>query len=472
MKESLLNLLFTLSLYNTVLLLIFFKNRKGRLLLVNSIPALLIGLPLYFAGYGIILPYWNLVLSAGYFLFPVTFIYLITDYYPLYKKKHIVFWSTAAACSGTASFIFPAIFLKSVYIYHMVAYIYLIYILRERIMIKLNVSLLMFLSPLILSLFYFFSKTETSIAVALMSVYLATNLFLLYEYSRRAEFINQRISSLNALNKRLDQVITRQKQNNDQLKKIIAQKDVELLQIARHASLAEVTTGIAHELAQPLTGIKCISQSIIDDINFEEFDLMQTVSDLTKIASLVDRSSSIIDHIRTFSRKRGFSFQPADLNACILNSVELVNNQLRNSDIVVEFILDETIPRIYGDNLSLEQLFINLILNSRDAINTRKETIPELPGNIRIITGSDENNAWLIIEDNGCGIPGDIIPKIWTPFFTTKRKGKGTGIGLSLSHRIIKEHNADVSVESSGSGTVFNITFPHENSGSAEEAAE
>jgi histidine kinase len=211
---------------------------------------------------------------------------------------------------------------------------------------------------------------------------------------------------------------------------------------------------------QPLTGIKCISQSIIDDINYEELDLMQAVSDLSKISSLVDRSSSIIDHIRTFSRKRGFSFQPADLNTCILNAVELVINQMRNSHIDVEFILDETIPGIYGDNLSLEQLFINLILNSRDAINTRKENYEEPAGKIKIMTGSNENNAWLIIEDNGCGIPEDIIPKIWTPFFTTKRKDKGTGIGLSLSHRIIKEHNAEVSVDSSGNGTVFTITFP------------
>ncbi len=85
------------------------------------------------------------------------------------------------------------------------------------------------------------------------------------------------------------------------------------------------------------------------------------------------------------------------------------------------------------------------------------------------MTGSNELNAWLIIEDNGCGIPEDIVPKIWTPFFTTKRKDKGTGIGLSLSHRIIKEHNAEVSVDSSENGTVFTITFPVESPSSPAE---
>lgn len=469
MKESLLSLLFILSLYNTILLLIFFKNRKGKLLLINSLPALLIGLPLFFSGSGIIFPYRDTFLTAGYLLFPVTFVILVTDYYPLKKRKHITAWSAAAFLGAAISLLLPGIMRTALFIYSLFPYLYLLFILRERLLVKLNVSLLLILSPVIISLFYFFSSGDSSMAYALTIIYTLTNISLLYEYSKRADFINHRIASLSALNKRLDQVITRQKQNNDQLKKIIAQKDVEILQIARHASLAEVTTGIAHELAQPLTGIKCISQSIIDDINFEELDLMQAVSDLSKISSLVDRSSSIIDHIRTFSRKRGFSFQPADLNVCILNAVELVNNQMRNSHIEVEFTLDESIPRIYGDNLSLEQLFINLILNSRDAISSRRETEKDLAGKIRINTGSNERNALLIIEDNGCGIPEDIIPKIWTPFFTTKRKGKGTGIGLSLSHRIIREHNAEVSVDSSGNGTVFTITFPLERHASSGE---
>lgn len=462
MKEPMLKLLFILLLYNTILLMIFFKNRKGRLLLINSIPSLLIGLPLVFSGQGITLPYRDAVVTTGYFFFPVTFIFLITDYYPVKKGKHVITWGIAALTGIIISLLLPSIKGKILLLYHISAYIYLIIILKEHIFTRINVSLLFIISPAVFSFFYCLSHEENSMASPLIFIYLLTNISLLYEYSKRADFINRRISSLNALNKRLDQMITRQKQNNEQLKKIIAQKDVELLQIARHASLAEITTGIAHELAQPLTGIKCISQSIIDDINYEELDLMQTVSDLSKISSLVDRSSSIIDHIRTFSRKRGFTFKPADLNACILNAVELVNNQMRNSHIDIKFILDESIPAIYGDNLSLEQLFINLMLNSRDAINAKKEISGDVAGRIKIMTGANELNAWLIIEDNGCGIPEDIIPKIWTPFFTTKRKGKGTGIGLSLSHRIIKEHNAEVTVDSSGSGTVFTIAFPLE----------
>jgi len=472
LKDPLLNLLFYITLYNILLLIIFIRNRKGKLMLINSIPSLMICLPPFLAEAGFIFPAGEVLTGAGYVLFPLTCFLLITDYYPIHKKRHLITPGIIAALAVIISVLFPRLWIQTFFYYNLALFFYLILILRSRLFVKINITLTIFSAPVILVLFFIFSFTVYPFQSSLILIYLIVNLSLLYEYSNQTESLKQRFSSLNALNKRFDHVITRQKQNNDQLKKIIAQKDVELLQIARHASLAEITTGIAHELAQPLTGIKCISQNIIDDINYNELDLMQAVSDLSKISSLVDRSSSIIDHIRTFSRKRGFAFQPADLNACILNAIELVNNQMRNSHIDVEFILDETIPGIYGDNLSLEQLFINLILNSRDAITSRKETEKELNGRIKIMTGSNERNIWLIIEDNGCGIPGEIISKIWTPFFTTKRKDKGTGIGLSLSHRIIKEHNAEVSVDSSESGTVFTITFPVEPPSSDDEKAD
>ena len=163
---------------------------------------------------------------------------------------------------------------------------------------------------------------------------------------------------------------------------------------------------------------------MIDDINYNDFDHMQAVSDLVKISSLVDRSSSIIDHIRTFSRKRGFSFQQADLNACILNAIELINNQMKNSGIDLIFVLDDSVPRIYGDNLSLEQLFINLILNSKDAISSKMESAADFHGVIKITTTFNDDIVKLIIEDNGSGIPEDIIPKIWTLFLPQSRKGR------------------------------------------------
>jgi C4-dicarboxylate-specific signal transduction histidine kinase len=305
---------------------------------------------------------------------------------------------------------------------------------------------------------YFFALPDLIIIFTIS--YLLYYFIIIWSYTKKITSFSSRFSSLNILNKHLNQKINRLRQSSDQLKKIIARKDIELLQVARHASLAEVTTGIAHELSQPLTGIKCIAQNLIDDIICKELDNEQASSDLEKINSLVDRSSSIIDHIRTFSRKRGFSLHPVNINTCILNAIDLINNQMKKNSIDVIFVLDDTIPEIWGDNLSLEQLFINLILNSKDAILSRQDDEPYLSGYIKITTALQENQVTLIIEDNGSGIPEDIITKIWTPFFTTKLKGKGTGIGLSLSHRIIKEHNAEVLVETFSTGTVFTIRFP------------
>jgi len=458
MTTSRLEILIILLFFVSFQLFIFIRNKKSMLLLINIIPSFLILIPAVFFINDTNSSILSIITYTGLFLYPFTFILLMLDYFPL-NKKYFLFKSVSLSIPFLILFsLFRDV--SIILFMHLLLYIFLFVSVKEKILVKYYIIFVFTITVLTLIFYYKQSDQKTFFLVPLVSVFLATTLFVIYEYSRRVHFINLRLNSINALNKRLNQIITRIRQSNDTLKKIISQKDIELLQIARHASLAEVTTGIAHELTQPLTGIKCISQNMIDDINYNDFDHMQALSDLVKISSLVDRSSSIIDHIRTFSRKRGFSFQDADLNACILNAIELINNQMKNSGIDLIFVLDDSVPRIYGDNLSLEQLFINLILNSRDAISSKAESAINFSGVIKITTTFNDGIVKLIIEDNGKGIPEDIIPKIWTPFFTTKQKGKGTGIGLSLSHRIIKDHNADVSIKSSGDGTIFTIVFP------------
>lgn len=460
MVNSLLEILLILLLFISIQLSVFFRNRRAKLMLLNILPSLLITASTLVINAGFNTRLMNLIMIAGLFLYPLTFVLLVIDSTPLNKRNHFTF-TVLIALPFLILFLLKDN-LSVIILMHAVIYTFLFSSLTNAFLKKLPVLVFMIIPSLFLFYYYnHFHKTFPVVA-SLVLLSIVMSLYVLYEYSRRLHFVSLRLTSINNINKRLNQVITRLRQSNDTLKKIISQKDIELLQIARHASLAEVTTGIAHELAQPLTGIKCISQNMMDDINYNDFDHMQAVSDLAKISSLVDRSSSIIDHIRTFSRKRGFSFQQADLNACILNAIELINNQIKNSGLDLIFVLDDSIPRIYGDNLSLEQLFINLILNSKDAINSKIESTPDFHGVIKITTTFNDNMVRLVIEDNGSGIPDDIIPKIWSPFFTTKQKGKGTGIGLSLSHRIIKEHNADVSIQSSKGGTVFTIIFPVE----------
>lgn len=427
--------------------------------MLNLLPVLLITLPAYFNELGIEIFQAQNITYLGLFLIPHTITILLLDHSfsekmsPLTVMNYII-----------TPFLFLFLIVNDyrillICIFHLAAYSYLFAAMRTRLIEKKYLFPLLFNSISLLIFFTGIIDKETFIILLIIS-FILYYFIIISGYTRKILNFGIRFTGMNTLNKNLNQKINRLRQSNEQLKRIIAQKDIEILQVARHASLAEVTTGIAHELAQPLTGIKCIAQNMMDDINCNELDSSQASSDLERIASLVDRSSSIIDHIRTFSRKRGFTLHPVDINSAILNAIELINIQMKKNSIDIVFVLDDTIPKIWGDNLSLEQLFINLILNSKDAILTRQDEEPYLSGFIKITTTMRENQVVLIIEDNGSGIPEDLITKIWTPFFTTKLKGKGTGIGLSLSHRIIKEHDAEVNIDTSPRGTVFTIKFP------------
>jgi len=427
--------------------------------MLNLLPVILITTPAYFNELGIELFQGENITYLGLFLIPHTITILLLDYSFSEKMPLLTAMNFLITPFLLLFLLLTDYRILLICYFHMSAYLYLFIALRKKIFEKIYL-LPVLLNTLFIILFLLNTITSTSLIIFFILSFILYYFIIISGYTRKILNFTSRFSSMNTLNKNLNLKINRLHQSSEQLKRIIAQKDIEILQVARHASLAEVTTGIAHELAQPLTGIKCIAQNMIDDINCNELESMQASSDLEKITSLVDRSSSIIDHIRTFSRKRGFTLQPVDINTCILNAIELINIQMKKNSIDIIFVLDDTIPEIMGDNLSLEQLFINLILNSKDAILTRQDDEPYLSGFIKITTTMRENQVILIIEDNGSGIPEDLITKIWTPFFTTKLKGKGTGIGLSLSHRIIKEHDAEVNIDTSSRGTVFTIKFP------------
>lgn len=151
-----------------------------------------------------------------------------------------------------------------------------------------------------------------------------------------------------------------------------------------------------------------------------------------------------------------------DLNKIILEAIDLINLQLKKNSIDLIFVLDETIPKIRGDKISLEQLIVNIMLNSKDAILEKDYEGSGETGTIRISTFEKDSAVNMIIFDNGSGISDDIMNKIWSPFFTTKKRIHGTGIGLSICSKIIKDHSARVDVHSDKGGTQFSIHFPIE----------
>ncbi|HOO73493.1 MAG TPA: ATP-binding protein [Spirochaetota bacterium] len=439
------------------------RTRSSWFLIVHSLIVLIVVFPLYLGANDIPAPTCAFILSdACLILFPLSFAFIFSrQIVPLQEKKFIALYAVTLL-SFISYLVFPECRIENIYVLHMAGWsLILFYCYRKKPNLYAYILYAVCLCNIAaVGVLFFLKRDSFSIVASSGILNIVTFLIILFFYITRIIDASSRFEKIHEMNKRLTHNVTRLKISNEQIRKIIMQKDLELLQLSRHASLAEITTGIAHELSQPLTGIKGIAQNMIDDINYDDFDNLQAVSELHKISSLVDKSSSIIDHIRNFSKKSIFTMKNADLNSVVLDAIDLVQNQIKKNNIDLVFILDENIPRINGNTVSLEQMIVNFILNARDAIIEKKLTSESLEGHIHVATTTDDTNVVLNIEDNGTGIPDDILQKIWSPFFTTKTKGQGTGIGLSICSRIIREHNAIIDIKTSKKGTSFIIKFP------------
>ena len=238
----------------------------------------------------------------------------------------------------------------------------------------------------------------------------------------------------------------------------------QLIQASKMATLGEMATGIAHELNQPLSVIKTASSFFIKKINKQEeiaADILHNM--LTKIDQNVDRASKIINHMRQFARKSDLEMEKVHVNAILENAFEIFSQQLKVRGIEVEWHLDKNLPKIQGDPGRLEQVFINLLLNARDAIEERWQDAGAAIAEKKITLTSCMifDKVFVRVRDTGSGIPKHILDKIFEPFFTTKEVGKGTGLGLSISYSIIKECGGDITVTSEkDQGTCFTVKFP------------
>ena len=242
------------------------------------------------------------------------------------------------------------------------------------------------------------------------------------------------------------------------------EKQAKLIQAGKMATLGEMATGIAHELNQPLNivrlGCDYLSKKTKSGQSVSVEDLNQVLGELTYS---VERASRIINHLRQFGRRADDTMIPIDINAPIMNVFTLVGTQLKNRGIRWTLSLDVNLPKIMGDDNRLEQVFINLILNARDAILSHR-TGPEAEQRGRAITiksFSDNRRVVVTVSDTGPGIPDSIKPKVFEPFFTTKKTGDGTGLGLSISYGIVKEHKGTIEIDPTASeGATFRLSFP------------
>jgi C4-dicarboxylate-specific signal transduction histidine kinase len=241
-------------------------------------------------------------------------------------------------------------------------------------------------------------------------------------------------------------------------------KQEQLVQAGKLATLGELTTGVAHELNNPLNNIGLYLGNAIDQIRLDKVETERLVGDLEKAMEQVLKATEIISHLRTFGRAAPVSVELVDIDDVIERSLLLVQEQLRLRAIQVELELCPDELLVLANPIQLEQVFINLLTNARDALADEKRKT------IRIASSRNEEQIMIAFSDSGPGIPRDLQQRIFDPFFTTKEVGTGTGLGLSITYSILKEYGGDISVISRpGEGATFLIELPFAEEAPTEE---
>lgn len=272
-------------------------------------------------------------------------------------------------------------------------------------------------------------------------------------------FVNMRVSPSEYPGKKVLLVTT-----SDITKRL--ETEQQLIQTSKMATLGEMATGVAHELNQPLSVIKTASNYFVKKVRKKEQikdEILYTMAE--EIDGQVDRATKIINHMRQFGRKSDLELEIIHVNKVLENAFEIFSQQLKIRGIDVEWNIDENIPEIMADPNRLEQVFINLLINARDAIEERWANMEYKPGDkkISLSTGCKGNQVTVKVCDTGTGISTDILDKIFDPFFTTKKVGEGTGLGLSISYGIIKDCGGNITAVSDDTGACFIVTFPVRN---------
>lgn len=222
----------------------------------------------------------------------------------------------------------------------------------------------------------------------------------------------------------------------------------QLLQAEKLSSIGLLAAGIAHEINTPITGISSYAQMLLQQTGAAD----RRRPMLEKIEKQSFRASEIVNSLLNFSRLSGSAFHPVDVNRLIADCLALLEHQFERSGIRVESDLGDPLPPVYGNTGKLQQVFVNLFLNARDAMPSG--------GDLTIRTGMRESMVVVEISDTGEGIPRENLNRIFDPFFTTKPIGKGTGLGLAVSYGIVEEHGGRIFVDSPGRGTHFLLKFP------------
>lgn len=283
------------------------------------------------------------------------------------------------------------------------------------------------------------------------------------DFSRRVEVRSQ--DECGQLAQVFNQMTENLKQSREQLELTVdtlKTTQAQLIQSEKLSGIGEFVAGVAHELNNPLTSVMGFSELLAQaDTN------PQHKRHLEMIHKSAQRCQKIVQSLLSFARRHKPERKAVCVNGLVEAALEILHYQLRTSNITITTKLDPQLPQAMVDPHQVQQVFLNLINNARQAIEAHQPK-----GWIRIITSVRGDHVRVTLQDSGPGIPQQSLSKIFDPFFTTKEVGKGTGLGLSLCYGIIKEHGGTIAPRSwPGEGATFIIELPitHEPAADADQ---
>jgi C4-dicarboxylate-specific signal transduction histidine kinase len=235
----------------------------------------------------------------------------------------------------------------------------------------------------------------------------------------------------------------------------LREKQEQLVQAAKLATLGELTTGVAHELNNPLNNIGLFIGNVIDSVELDRVDKAPILRQLNGAMQQVRKATEIINHLRTFGRATPISREPILVSEVIEQSLSLMREQLKLRSIEVQLDLAPEDPLVMANPIRLEQVFMNLLTNARDTLAKTSHKL------ITIRSRVERGSVLLAFQDTGPGVPPELEQRIFDPFFTTKEVGAGTGLGLSITYGIVKDHEGSIRLDNHpGEGATFLIELP------------
>ncbi|MGE5809751.1 MAG: ATP-binding protein, partial [Nitrospirota bacterium] len=318
-------------------------------------------------------------------------------------------------------------------------------------MIRMSVNLLLLALVLIVVLGIIINiKLATSIATPIRTLEKITKKISQGDFSEQIEVKGQdELSSLEASFNLMEEKLKNALWSLEHTIEKLREKQAQLVEAEKLASVGKLAAGIAHEINNPLTAVLTFSNLMLEqcpsgDPRRERLKLM---------ARETNRARNIVRQLLNFGREIVIKPEMININRPVSEIADSLAAQDAFKGVELEMKLDENLPDVEADPAQVGQVVMNMLLNAIHAITP--------PGRIEVVTRKNGNAVEIVFSDTGRGIPEEHIHKIFDPFFTTKEAFKGTGLGLAVSYGIIKKHGGDIEVASSeGKGTTFTVRLP------------